>query len=190
MKTKTLIITVILVAAIVAPLALAAPEDGPRNRGPQGLRGNFDRPGMGMGMGDGNFAQAVLGKMGEELNLTDEQKESIKKIAEESRAAGQENRQAIQKAMQTLNEAAEKGDEAEITAAGKAVGDAFTKQALNRVETTKKVKAVLTEEQIVKLDEIKSKMKEQMQQRREKMRDGEGLRGGPHGPKPEEPKEK
>ena len=175
MKTKTLIMTVALIAVILAPVALAAPD------GPRGPRGGGGGPGQGrggFGGGGGNIAQMILGRMGEELNLTDEQKASITKIAEDSRTTNQENRQAVQEAMEALNKAADKGTEAEIIAAGKAAGDALTKQALQRAETSKKVKAVLTDEQNAKLEELKTQMQQRMeqmrQQRREQRQNGKG----------------
>jgi Spy/CpxP family protein refolding chaperone len=142
---------------------------------------------MGMGgamMGDGNIAQMLLGRMGEQLNLTEEQKTAIQKIAEESRTAVQENREAVRVAMQNLNDAAEKGDEAAITVAGKAAGDALTKQAIQRAQVTKKINAVLTADQLKQLEEMKTNMRQQMQQRREQMQQGEGPRQG-RGPRPE-----
>jgi Spy/CpxP family protein refolding chaperone len=178
MKTRTLIITLILTAVILVPLALAVPKDCPRNDqgGPgQGSR-KEDRPRMGQGPGGGSLAQMLLGRMGQELNLTDEQKESIKKIAEETKTSIEEDREAVQKVMQTLREATENGTEAEIIAAGKAVGDTLTQKALNQAAVVKKVKALLTEEQLVKLEEMKAKMKERMQQRRQQMQEGDGPR--------------
>ncbi|MHC4783995.1 MAG: hypothetical protein ACYTE0_13250, partial [Planctomycetota bacterium] len=68
--------------------------------------------------------------------------------------------------------ATEDGTEAEIIAAGKELGDALTNQALQKSATMKAVKAVLTEEQVAQLVEIKAEMKERMQQRREKGQDG------------------
>lgn len=183
---KKVLITSVLVAAMLAPLAMAAEEGAPRGQRSSG--GGM----MGYGMGDGNFAQMLLGRMGEELNLTEEQKASIQKIADESKSAVEANREAVRTAMQNLNEAADKGDEAAITAAGKAAGEAMTKQALQRAEVAKKVNAVLTPEQKAKLEQMKADMKTRMQERREQMMQGEGPgperrgpRGEGRGPRPE-----
>ena len=201
MKAKTLTIALILTAVLLAPLAWAEPEDGPRGdrdgwrRQGQGSRGGRDQghPGMRQGPGGGgNFAQMLLGRMGEKLDLTDEQKKAIKTIAEEAKTDIQEGREAVREAMKALHEAAENGTEAEIIAAGKAAGDALTEQALNRAGVAKKIKAELTEEQIAQLKEMKAKMKERMQQRRQQMQDGDGPhrdkgkgRRGRRGPRPE-----
>ncbi|MBC8379473.1 MAG: Spy/CpxP family protein refolding chaperone [Planctomycetes bacterium] len=186
MKTKHLILTVLLAALIVAPLALAAPGDGPRGprdgqdgqqgQGPRGEGRMGMRP-QGPGRG-GNLAQMLQGRLGKELNLTDEQKEAIKTIADESKTALQEGRQAAQDAMQALHEAADSGTEAEIIAAGKAAGDALTQQALNKATVSNKIKAELTDEQLAKLEELKAEMKERFEQRRQERGDGDGPQRG------------
>jgi Spy/CpxP family protein refolding chaperone len=130
----------------------------------------------------------LTGRLGERLNLTDEQKQQIKAILEANEENIDVSRNAVREAMMALNEAAEGGVEAEIIAAGKAVGDAFTEQALQRANIAKQVKAVLTEEQLAQLDEIKAQMKERMQQRRQNRWDDEGPRSrrrSPKGPRPE-----
>jgi Spy/CpxP family protein refolding chaperone len=168
---KKVLITTVLAAALLAPLAMAAEETAPR--GPRGFGG----------MGEGNFVQMLLGRMGQELNLTEEQKASIQKIADESKDAVEANREAVRTAMQNLNDAADKGDEAAITAAGKAAGEALTKQALQRAEVAKKVNAVLTPEQQAKFEQMKADMRTRMQERRGQMMQGEGP--GPRGPRGE-----
>ncbi len=178
MKTKTLALTLALTAMLLAPLAMGAP-DGPRGgRGEGPARGGI---GGGQGAfargGGGDLGQMLLGRMADELNLTEAQRESIRKIVTDSRTATQENRQAVQDAMQALNDAADKGDEAAIKAAGKTAGDALTKQALQRAEVSKKVRAVLTNEQKAKLDQMQTQMRERMQdmrQQRNQQQDGEG----------------
>lgn len=184
MKTKTLTISLILLAVILAPLAIA---EEPAPRGPRGGQGRGDfqgRPGgfgghPGMGpMEQGGFAKRLLGRIGDKLELTEEQRESIQAIVESNEENAKESRKAIHEAMQALHEAAAEGTEAEIIAAGKALGDAFTEQALQRANIMKQVKEVLTDEQIEQLGELKAQMKERMQQRWEKGQDGpRGKRG-------------
>ena len=154
MKMKTLAISVLLLAVIMAPLALAeepAPR-GPRGGqgGPRQDRGQFQgrggfagQPGGMMGspfMGDGDLARIILGRMGQRLELTEEQEEQIKAIVEANKENAKTSGTAIREAMQALREATETGVEAEIIAAGKAVGDAYTEQALQRANITKQVK--------------------------------------------------
>ncbi len=178
MKTKTLTISVLLLAVVLTPLAIAEPgQRGPR--GGHGERGGF---GGHPGMGRGDMRQFLLGRMGDRLELTDEQRTEIEGILEDCKEDREATRTAIQEAMKALHEAAENGNEAEIIAAGKAAGDALTNQALEKAATMKAVKAVLTDEQIVQLEEIKAEMKERMQQRREEDQDGPRGKRGRQGP--------
>jgi Spy/CpxP family protein refolding chaperone len=175
MKTRTLTLSILLLAVVLAPLAMA---EEPARRGPRGGQGpgNFHgRPGGfgGLpGMGQDDIGRFILGRMGDRLELTEEQRTEIKGIFEDSKEDRQASRTAVQEGMKALHEATEDGTEAEIIAAGKELGDALTNQALQKSATMKAVKAVLTEEQVAQLDEIKAEMKERMQQRREKGQDG------------------
>jgi Spy/CpxP family protein refolding chaperone len=186
MKTRTLTLSILLLAVVLAPLAMAE-EPAPRGpRGGQG-RGNFQGGPGGFGghpgMGQGDIGKFILGRIGDRLELTEEQRTEIKGIFEDSKEDRQASRTAVQEGMKALHEAAEDGTEAEIIAAGKALGDALTNQALQKSATMKAVKAVLTDEQVAQLDEIKAEMKERMQQWREQGQDGpRGKRGkGPGG---------
>ncbi|MHC5121284.1 MAG: Spy/CpxP family protein refolding chaperone [Planctomycetota bacterium] len=158
MNTRTLTLSILLLAIVLAPLTMA---EEPARRGPRG------------GQGRGNFQGRP-----DRLELTEEQRTEIKGIFEDSKEDRQASRTAVQEGMKALHEAAEDGTEAEIIAAGKELGDALTNQALQKSATMKAVKAVLTDEQVAQLDEIKAEMKERMQQRREKGQDGpRGKRG-------------
>lgn len=172
MKTRTLAIGMLLLAAALAPVVLAAPDapgGGPRGqRGPEGM----GRGGFGSMMG-GDTAAMVLGRMGEELGLTEEQRAKIEAIREKNSTKTQELQAAVREAMQDLNEAAEAGDEAKITASGKAAGEALTKQAMQRAAVSKEVKAVLTAEQLKKLDDLRAQMRERMEQRRQQGPEGQ-----------------
>jgi Spy/CpxP family protein refolding chaperone len=135
----------------------------------------------------------LLGRVGERLELTDEQREQIKAVLEESKPT--DTKDTIAEAMKALREATAGGKEAEIIAAGKAVGDAFTQRALKQAETMKKIKEILTDEQKVKLEEIQAKMKERMQQRREgnfdgppRRRNNSGRDGDDRGPRRDAPR--
>jgi Spy/CpxP family protein refolding chaperone len=185
MKKRTFTISLLLAACILAPLAMA--EDAPAPRGPRHGQGrNFqDRPGEfgghpGMGpMEQGGFAKHLLGRIGDKLELTEAQRESIQAIVDSNEENAKESRKAIRQAMQALHEAAAEGTEAEIIAAGKTLGDAFTELALQRSNSMKQVKEVLTDAQIEKWGELKAQMKERMQQRSEKGQDRPGGKRGP-----------
>lgn len=183
MKTRKLTITLILVAVILAPMALAAAEESPRGAKKDRKQPPRQRPNSRMtaptptrNTRGGDLGQMLLGPMGREFNLTDEQQKKLKAITKESRAETQKNRKAIQEAFKALNEAVEEGTEAKIVAAGKIVGEAYTQQALKRAAVTKKVKAELTKEQLTKLEELKAERKKQMQQRNNQRRQADDSR--------------
>ena len=202
MKTRTLAISILLLAIVLTPLAMGAEDRAPRGpRGPQagprqGRGGGMG--GMGMFGGQGDITRMLMGRFGERLGLTEEQKTAIKEIADANKEKATEAGKAVREAIQGLNKAANEGETADIEAAGKAVGDAFTKQALQRAATTKAVKGVLTEEQQAKLEELKTEMKDRMQQRMQQGPDGArggkrgqgGKGGGRRGPKePDQPQD-
>ncbi len=168
MKTRTLTISILLLAIVLAPLAMAERNQ----RGPHSGRecGDFHkRPGGFSGHpGMGGF---LLGRMADKLELTDEQRADIKAITEEAKPEAEEVRQAVREAMKALHEATADGTKAEIIAAGKAVGDTMTEQALLRAATMKQIKEILTDEQLTQFEELKAEMKERMQQRH---KDGDG----------------
>ena len=173
MKTKTLAISILLLAVVLAPLAMA---EEPAQRGPrggQGGRSNFQRRSGGFG-GHPGMGGFLLGRMGDKLELTEEQRTEIKGILEDCKEDQETTRTAVREAMKALHEAAADGTKAEIIAAGKTVGDAFTEQALLRAATMKQVKELLTDEQLTQFEELKAQMKERFQQRR---KDGDGPRG-------------
>ncbi|MCE5187326.1 MAG: Spy/CpxP family protein refolding chaperone [Planctomycetaceae bacterium] len=180
MKTRS-IFTLAMISALLVGLTFAAATDQPG--GPRGPRGE-GMGGMGggmrgeMGFGDGNLAQMLQGRMGEQLNLTAEQKQKLQQIADSSRDQMQQNREAVRTAIEKLNNAADKGDEAAINDAGKAVGDAMAKQAIERAKVNKEVNNVLTAEQKTQLEQSRARMREQMQQRRQERMQGERPQGG------------
>lgn len=170
MKTRTVVMGMVVLAALLAPMVLAAPDAaGPRGQrgqgGPEGMPGM--RGGFGGGMMGGDTLSMVLGRGAEDLQLTDAQRTKLEAIREENREKTQELQTAVRDATMALNEAVEAGDDAKIAAAGKALGDAYTKQALHRAAVTKQVKAVLTQEQITKLQDLRTQMRERMMQRRQ-----------------------
>jgi Spy/CpxP family protein refolding chaperone len=100
------------------------------------------------------------GLMLRQLDLTEEQQEKIKSIHETNQKAMQEAREAVQKAMQALRQAVEdEGDEETVNTAAAAVGKAMGQRAIMRIKSQKAVKAVLTEEQLKKMEELKEKAK-------------------------------
>jgi Spy/CpxP family protein refolding chaperone len=133
-----------------------------------------------------------LGRLGDRLELTEEQKAQIQLIIETNKENVQTANTAVRESIQALSEAAENGTEAEIIAAGKAVGDAYTEQALQRVNVTTQIKEKLTVEQLAELEALKTEVNEQRPLRlRQGMQGprGAGRRGGrgSRGPRPTPP---
>jgi protein CpxP len=160
MKTKTVAISVLLLAIVLAPMAMAADEPAPR--GPRGGQGD---PGQGRGGRAGMGGGDMQGRMMGQLDLTEEQQKQIKSIREENKTQTQEAQQAVRKTNAVLQEAIESGSDDEILAVGKALGEAYGKQGVLRAQTARKIEAVLTPEQQAKMKELKAQMKVRMQQR-------------------------
>ena len=172
MKTKTLTISVLLLAMVLAPMALAADEPAPR-----GPRGGYGGPGRGGLRGGPGMGGDMMGRMAQFLNLTEEQQEKIKAIHEEYRPKIQEAQQTVQEARQAVEEAIESGSDDEIMAAAKTLGEAIGNQGILKAQSQRKTKEVLTPEQQEKWEQMKKRRQEQMQQMRENRREGEGTRG-------------
>jgi Spy/CpxP family protein refolding chaperone len=123
------------------------------------------------------------------LDLTDEQKEAIKGILQDSREQAEATRKAVAEAHRALHKAVVGGAEEDIRTAATAVGTAIGDLAVHKANTFATVKQALTEEQRAELEEILGKLKERAQEFREKMQDpelreklqqrrGRGRRGG------------
>jgi Spy/CpxP family protein refolding chaperone len=95
-----------------------------------------------------------------QLDLTDEQVETIQKVLETNKENAEASRKAIAEATKALHEATVKGDEAGIQEAATNLGKAIGKGAVLRASTMASVKKVLTEEQREKLEELAAKLKE------------------------------
>ena len=99
----------------------------------------------------------ALGSGAAQLNLTDEQKQAIRTICQQSRADANEVVAAIDDARAALHEAVIAGaDEAKIRAAAAALGTAIGNQAVLQAQTIAAAKAVLTEEQRKEYEKIRA----------------------------------
>ena len=156
------IAVVVLALTAMAGLVLAAPgRGGNRQRG--GYEFGAEGPGrFGMGM-ERPGGQAILHILGK-LDLTDEQKESVKKITEEAKEKNKTAAEAVIEARKALREAVEKGDEEAVRKAATELGKALGDQAVLKVQTMASIKKVLTPEQLQKLEELKAKMKERAEE--------------------------
>jgi Spy/CpxP family protein refolding chaperone len=128
-----------------------APERGMRARLGQTLRSGSGRDGAGS-----NILRLVR-----KLDLTDEQAEKIKETIKTNQEKIQTAQKAVAESRKALNETVAKdADEAAIREAATAVGKALGDAAVLRVNTATSVKAILTEEQRTKLEELRKEIKE------------------------------
>lgn len=149
--------------------------------GPAFGRGPAHEPGMGMGMmshGGGPMGPGgVLGPAAAQLNLTDEQKQAIRTICQQSRADSNEVVGAIDEARAALHEAVIGGaNEEHIRAAAAALGTAIGNQAVLQAKTVAAARAVLTEEQRKEHQEVQATVPHSRQGM-----SGRGFGGGPLG---------
>ena len=101
----------------------------------------------------------ALGAIGAWLNLTDEQKAQIRQIQEQGKADAEAAQEAVVAARDALHDAVIGGAaEADIRAAATALGEAIGNQAVVHAKTVAAAKAVLTDEQRTKFDELKAKL--------------------------------
>jgi Spy/CpxP family protein refolding chaperone len=117
--------------------------------------GKSGRPGDGVGQGKADDLRRVLAR----LDLTEQQKEQIKGILESHRQVMEQARQARAEALKAYGQAVRAGDESSIRSGGDAVGKAMADAAILRVQVRTAVKAVLTPEQIQKLEAMKARVK-------------------------------
>jgi len=174
MKTgwKTTMV-VMAVLALVGTVVLAGPGGGQGwGRGLAHGRGMGMGPGMGMGlrmqgagpMGPGACGLCpmgpvhanALGAIGAWLDLTAEQRTQIRTIQEQGKEDAEAAQDAVAAARDALHDAVIGGAaEAEIRTAAKTLGDAIANQATLHAKTVAAVKAVLTDEQRQKFDEMR-----------------------------------
>jgi Spy/CpxP family protein refolding chaperone len=94
------------------------------------------------------------------LDLTEEQKLLIEEILEVARPEMEVAREAVAEAAETLHEAVIEGaTEDVIREAATVLGIAIGDEAVLKVSVITSIKSVLTEEQLVELEEIKSRLK-------------------------------
>jgi protein CpxP len=149
MKTmRGLLLIAAAMAAVLMTPALAGV--GPRARL---NRSGADLPGDGA-------AQGGVHKVLRKLDLTDQQKQQIKDIVESHRQAMEQARQARAEALKAYGQAVAAGDESSIRSAATGVGKAMADAAVLRVQVMSEVKAVLTAEQIQKLESMKARAKQ------------------------------
>jgi len=130
--------------------------------------------GMGMGMqggmcgGAGCFRSGMILKMADDLGLTDAQKSQIMKLNEQDGLAGIDRKAALEKAQLNLHQLMmNNGAEEDVLSAMDEVGKLRTDMRKAQFQHMRKVKAVLTPDQIKKFKELCGKQC-----------DGNGPKGG------------
>ncbi len=171
-RYKKIAILVVPAVAILAVLVLCTELSAARGSGRYGGRRGgwvYDRPGPERDMrtplrhrsaGPNSSATGIM-QLVRRLDLTDEQSEQIKETVKANKEKIQAAQKAVAEARKALNETVAKGaDEAAIRDAATAVGKALGDAAVLRANTTASVKAILTDEQRTKLDELRKEGQE------------------------------
>lgn len=117
------------------------------------------------------------------ISLTDAQKAQLKTLHEQQRTAMQANAETRRKAMEEMRAARQRGDTAAVRRFRE---QQRTQMAQQHDRHTAAVRAILTAEQRTQFDRNVAEMKQRMEQRAARARDGRGRRGGPPGaPRPQ-----
>jgi Spy/CpxP family protein refolding chaperone len=179
---RNITVTVLVVTAILSMIAIAGPGDSNTGWG-RGPRYLSDRPGGGQPqrhmrrgpMAGPNWQNAphqnrIFQLIERRLGLTNEQRDQIRQIRQTHRKEQQNARQTVADARKALQDAiATDAEPEEIRKAASALGTAIGEQAIQRVNTVKAIKEILTNEQIEQLENIG----ERSQRFRERARDHE-----------------
>jgi protein CpxP len=152
MKKRTLTLAAFAIASLGwISTAAAQPPEGGRMRRPGGPGG----PGFGPGESGGP------GRIAEQLGLTDEQKTQWKAIHEKERATAEPLMKAAMAAKEAFDKTLESdsADAASVGQAALAMRDAHRKLEAAHAATFEAVKAILTPEQLAKLEESQKHMR-------------------------------
>lgn len=155
MKKQTLTLTTIALATFgwVSLAAAQGPGGGHMRRG--GGPGGPGGPGFGP-EGQGGPGRPRIGMVAEHLGLSDQQKEQWKIIHEKARETGEPLMKAAGEAKQAFDKAleAENAQAAAVGQAALAMRAAHNKVEAHRKATQEAVKAILTPEQLAKMEEF------------------------------------
>jgi len=136
---------------ILGTVTLAASPVGTRNRGSRGPRGR--------GTDAGPKLQGLFSAITHRLDLTDEQAEKIRDMAEETRQDADIAREALAEARKTLRDAVAGGAaEEQIRGSAEALGKALSNQAILRGKLLASVKEVLTDEQRERFERLQERV--------------------------------
>ncbi len=161
------------VAALAAsPVVLAQGAMGPPGGPPAGMMG----PGR-----HGGGPEAMLGRLGERLGLSDAQKQSIKGILESARPEMESVREQLRANRERLESTAPDSPtyQAVVTEVSRKAGELTTRMVANGAQVQAQVWKVLTPAQQAQAAELRKEMRERMQQRMKQR--GMGPMGPPTG---------
>jgi Spy/CpxP family protein refolding chaperone len=141
-------------------------------------RGSMDRGGPGMMHGPG----MLLGRLGDELALSAEQRTKIKALMDEARPEMERLREEMRSTSRELAQLSpdDKAYDGSVATASRRMGELTTRMIQQRSALRARTHAVLTAEQKTQMAEIRKKMMERMQERRERREHRhEGMQQGP-----------
>jgi len=147
MKKFTVVITVVVLMVAFGMSFAAQGPGGRRGGGPFGEFGN---------------GAPLLGYIARHLDLTDEQKAEVKKIAEAERAMMQPIHEQMRKNRTALQEATKDGqfNETEVTQLAQEQGQLMAQMIVSRERVKSQVYKILTPEQREKLAEVGDRLRE------------------------------
>lgn len=142
------------------------PMDSRGDDGPGGPMGGMGPMG---GSGLMHGPERLLGPLGDELKLTDEQRAKIRESLDAARPGMDRLRDEMRSTGQELARIApdDKAYDATVATASRRMGDLTTQMIQKASELRSRVHAVLTAEQRKQMTEIRSRMIERMEERRE-----------------------
>ncbi|SDJ58249.1 Spy/CpxP family protein refolding chaperone [Microbulbifer yueqingensis] len=122
----------------------------------------------------GPHHERMLERMAEKLELTEEQKAQIKANHEANRAEHRKLREEMHKVREEVSEALDSGaDQATLDELASRLGALQIEKMRQRREMHEQLKAVLTDEQKAKLEQMHSERKDRWKERRQKRPDSQ-----------------
>lgn len=143
--------------------------------------GAFALPGLALGQGHrrGRGPRGGGMRMLRDLDLTEDQRESMKAMAEANREQMESTNSTLHEARKALNEAVESGaEEFEIRSLADQLANAEGDAAVLRAGHVKQLKAMLSQEQLDTLEQKKAERDQRMEERRKQFRERRGQRRG------------
>lgn len=146
-------------------------------------RGKHGGP-MARGVGTMHGPGMLLGRLGDELELTDEQRAKIKTLLDETRPEMERLREEMRSTGRALAQLSpdDKAYDATVATASRRMGELTARMIQQRSALRARTHAVLTAEQKTRMAELRTKKMERMQQwreRREQRREHEDMKPAP-----------